>query len=155
MTGQILPTSEQLRVLLTALDVTEAASSGWRIALNRIVARRFPELFWSGWCGCPDGDPAVMAFLERRDRDEGIKRKTGQLRQDEDYEEWLEARVARAFYRRRWDYLDEDELARFEWSGGHAPLGGSGLQDGRPSASDDSLFAACGLPPHLALFESR
>lgn len=126
LAGQVLPTSEQLRVLLTALDVTEAASSGWRIALNRIVARRSPELFWSGWCVCPDGDPAVMAFFERRDRDERIKRRTGQLRQDEDYDEWLEARVARAFNRRRWDYLDEDELARFEWGGGHTPLDGAG-----------------------------
>lgn len=115
--GQVLPTSEQLRALLIALDVTEAASSGWRLALHRIVVRRSPELVWSGWCVCPEGDPAVMAFLERRDRDERIKRRTRQLRQDEDYDEWLESRVARAFYRRRWDYLDEDELAEFEWGG--------------------------------------
>ncbi|MFE9495059.1 hypothetical protein [Streptomyces collinus] len=99
---------------MAAFDVTEASSSGWRIALNRIEARRFPELFWSGSCVCPDGHPAVLAYLARRDRDEKIKRRTGQLRHDEDYDEWLEARVARAFYRRRWDYLDEDELARFE-----------------------------------------
>jgi hypothetical protein len=97
-------------VLLHALAVTEAASLGWRIALNRIVTGTHPVPIWPGGCVCPDGDPSVIAFLERRDRDERIKRKTGQLRQHEDYDEWLEARAASAFHRRRWDYLDEDEL---------------------------------------------
>lgn len=114
LTGHVLPTSEQLAALLNAFAVTEAASLGWRIALNRIVAKRYPTPIWPGGCVCPDGDATVIAFLERRDRDERIKRKTGQLRQDEDYGEWLEAREARAFYRRRWDYLDEDELDHFE-----------------------------------------
>ncbi|MFI8290611.1 hypothetical protein ACIGBL_15925 [Streptomyces sp. NPDC085614] len=90
---------------------------GWRIALSRIATSRNPAPIWPGGCVCPDGDPAVIALLERRDRDERIKRKTGQLRQDEDYDAWLEVRAAKAFYRRWWDYLDEDELDQFEQSG--------------------------------------
>ncbi|MFJ3649036.1 hypothetical protein [Streptomyces murinus] len=90
---------------------------GWRIALSRIATSRDPAPIWPGGCVCPDGDPAVIAFLERRDRDERIKRKTGQLRQDEDYDAWLEVRTAKAFYRRWWDYLDEDELDQFEQTG--------------------------------------
>ncbi|MFI9231137.1 hypothetical protein [Streptomyces rimosus] len=129
--GRLLPTQEQLTALLAAFDVTEAASSGWRSALNRIAARRHPTPIWPGGCVCPDGNPAVMVFLERRDRDESIKRRTGQLRQDEDYDEWLEARVARAFYQRRWDYLDEDDLTQLERGEWHSE---------RPSANSDSLW---------------
>ncbi|MFE8939962.1 helix-turn-helix domain-containing protein [Streptomyces sp. NPDC007872] len=77
LAGCVLPTSEQLTVLLYAFAVTEAASMGWRIALSRIATSRDPTPIWPGGCVCPDGDPAVIAFLERRDRDERIKRKTG------------------------------------------------------------------------------
>ncbi|MEV0276676.1 helix-turn-helix transcriptional regulator [Streptomyces sp. NPDC050610] len=139
LTGLILPTSEQMTALLTAFDVTEDSFSGWRIALNRVVARRHPEPIWSGGCVCPDGDPVVTAFLERRERDERIKRRTGQLRQDQDYGEWLDAREARAFYRRQWDYLDDDELAWLEGGGGDMPVNEVGWGSGRPPADGDSL----------------
>lgn len=135
LAGRVLPTSEQLAALLNAFAVTEAASLGWRIALNRIVTGMYPVPTWPAGCVCPDGDPSVIGFLERRDRDERIKRKTGQLRQDEDYDQWLEARAARAFHRRRWDYLDEDELDHFERvDGPPCSTGLDGIAEGRQQA---------------------
>ncbi|MEV6501510.1 helix-turn-helix domain-containing protein [Streptomyces prunicolor] len=138
LAGHILPSQEQLTALLLTFDATKASFLGWRVALNRIVVRRRPEPTSSGGCVCPDGDPAVIAFLERRERDERIKRRTGQLRQDQDYGEWLDAREARAFYRRQWDYLDDDELAWLEQREGDTPVGDVGWLSGRsPTGSDD------------------
>lgn len=43
LAGHVLPTSNQLTALLVAFDATGASFLSWRIALNRIVARRHPE----------------------------------------------------------------------------------------------------------------
>ncbi|MFH8292567.1 hypothetical protein [Streptomyces sp. NPDC018059] len=125
---------------MAAFDVAKNSFLGWRVALNRVVARRHPEPIWSGGYVCPDGDPAVMAYLERRERDERIKRRTGQLCQDEDYDEWLDAREARAFYRRRWDYLDEDALAWPEPGEGRASVEEAGWLSGRSPTDSDRMW---------------
>jgi transcriptional regulator with XRE-family HTH domain len=124
LTGGLLPTREQLTVLLAAFDVPDNAP--WHAARDRIVTRRRPASppRTTGYV-CTDGDPDIRDLIERRERDEEIKRMTGQLREDEDYDGWPSGRTARRH--RSWD-LDDEEIAALEREAeaaarraGHAP----------------------------------
>lgn len=71
--------------------------------------RRPPEPLrrW-GWYVCADADPAVQEHLERRERDEEIKRRTGQIHPDETYEDYEDRMRERAFQRAAEEWLVEE-----------------------------------------------
>lgn len=62
---------------------------------------------------CADADPAVQEYLERRERDEEIKRRAGQIHPDETYEDYEERMREKAFQRAAddWQYeqYEDDE----------------------------------------------
>ncbi|OIJ95013.1 helix-turn-helix domain-containing protein [Streptomyces colonosanans] len=95
--GDVLPSREQLAALLNAFDVTAAEAVEWHAVLDRIEHRRQPPPPpGRGGYTCADDNPAVQEYLERRDRDEEIKRRTGQIHPDETYEDYEERMYERA-----------------------------------------------------------
>ncbi|MER7978311.1 helix-turn-helix domain-containing protein [Streptomyces sp. NPDC095817] len=89
--GKILPRREQLAALLKAFDVTDDVAAEWHLVLERIEHRAQPPgPPERGSYVCADGDSAVQDYLERRARDEEIKRRAGLIRPDEDYEDYEE-----------------------------------------------------------------
>ncbi|MGW3424106.1 helix-turn-helix domain-containing protein [Streptomyces phaeochromogenes] len=107
--GDVLPSREQLAALLNAFDVTAAAAVEWHAVLDRIEHRlQPPPPPARGGYTCADGDPVVQEYLERRDRDEEIKRRTGQIHPDETYEDYEERMYERAQRQAVDDLLYED-----------------------------------------------
>ncbi|NEA59783.1 hypothetical protein G3I60_37915 [Streptomyces sp. SID13666] len=108
--GKVLPSREQLSALLGAFDVTVADSLAWQAVRGRIEYRLQPPAprRWGGYA-CADTDPAVQEYLERRERDEEIKRRTGQIHPDETYEDYEERMRERAWWQAADAWLDEDE----------------------------------------------
>ncbi|MFJ9002578.1 hypothetical protein ACIRG8_30020 [Streptomyces sp. NPDC102359] len=112
-----------------------ADAAQWHAVLDRIEDRRRPPeppRRGRGYA-CADADPAVQEYLERRERDEEIKRRTGQIHQDETYEDYEERMRERAFQQQSsdiWLYEDyddpegddepEDEAQRQAWAGEQA-----------------------------------
>ena len=91
LSGKILPRREQLAALLEAFDVTGDVAAEWHLVLERIEHRAQPPAPPArGSYVCVDGDPTVQEYLERRARDEEIKRRAGLIRPDEDYEDYEE-----------------------------------------------------------------
>ncbi|MGA5164058.1 helix-turn-helix domain-containing protein [Streptomyces pseudogriseolus] len=108
--GDILPSREQMAALLNAFDVTAAAAAEWHTVLDRIEHRLHPPPPPArGGYTCADGDPAVQEYLERRERDEEIKRRTGQIHLDETYEDYEERMRERAYRQAADDWLYNDE----------------------------------------------
>lgn len=105
--GKVLPSREQLSALLKAFDVSVADAAQWHAVLDRIEDRRRPPepLRRGGGYVCADADPAVQEYLERRERDEEIKRRTGQIHPDETYEDYEERMRERAFQQAADDWL--------------------------------------------------
>jgi hypothetical protein len=102
--GDVLPSHEQL-----AFDVTAAAAAEWHAVLDRIEHRlQPPPPPARGGYTCTDDDPVVQEYLERRDRDEEIKRRTGQIHPDETYEDHEERMYERAQRQAADDLLYED-----------------------------------------------
>ncbi|MFF3850927.1 helix-turn-helix domain-containing protein [Streptomyces sp. NPDC002328] len=99
LNGTVLPSREQLSALLKAFDVSVVDAAQWHAVLDRIEDRRRPpEPIRRGrGYACADADPAVQEYLERRERDEEIKRRTGQIHPDETYEDYEERMRERAF----------------------------------------------------------
>lgn len=110
LSGKALPSREQLSALLQAFDVSAADTAQWHAVLNRIEDRRRPPepLRRWGWYVCADADPAVQEHLERRERDEEIKRRTGQIHPDETYEDYEDRMRERAFQRAAEEWLVEE-----------------------------------------------
>ncbi|MFE9132146.1 hypothetical protein ACFYOF_43205 [Streptomyces sp. NPDC007148] len=113
LNGKGLPSREQLAALLKAFDVTIADAVEWHAARDRIEHRLQPPApprrGGGGGYACADADPAVQEFLERRERDEEIKRLTGQIHPDETYEDYEERMRERAYQQTADDWLDEDD----------------------------------------------
>ncbi|MFE0704717.1 helix-turn-helix domain-containing protein [Streptomyces sp. NPDC058872] len=114
LNGTVLPSREQLSALLKAFDVSVADAAQWHAVLDRIEDRRRPPEPPQRGRGyaCADADPAVQEYLERRERDEEIKRRTGQIHPDETYEDYEERMRERAFQQQSsdiWLYEDYDE----------------------------------------------
>lgn len=111
LNGKVLPSREQLSALLKAFDVSVVDAAQWHAVLDRIEDRRRPpELPRRGrGYACADADPAVQEYLERRERDEEIKRRTGQIHPDETYEDY-EDRIRDRQARYDWLYEDYDEF---------------------------------------------
>ncbi|MFJ8054001.1 helix-turn-helix domain-containing protein [Streptomyces luteogriseus] len=112
--GKVLPSREQLSALLKAFDVSVVDAAQWHAVLDRIEDRRRPPEPTRRGRGyaCADADPAVQEYLERRERDEEIKRRTGQIYPDETYEDYEERMRERAFQQQAsddWLYEDYDE----------------------------------------------
>ncbi|MFB7112686.1 hypothetical protein [Streptomyces sp. NPDC056291] len=108
----ILPSREQLTALLNAFDVTPAAAAEWHTVLDRIEHRlQPPPPPARGGYTCADGDPVVQEFIERRARDEEIKRLAGQIHPDETYEDYEERMYERAQRQAAdyWPYEDHEE----------------------------------------------
>lgn len=61
---------------------------------------------------CLDGHPAVEAYQERLRRDEEIKRRTGQLADDEEYDDWRLEHAGR-HGKGAWE-LDDEEIEEME-----------------------------------------
>ncbi|MFC7864863.1 hypothetical protein ACFU5B_13700 [Streptomyces murinus] len=121
--GKVLPSREQLAALLNAFDVTAADGLTWHAVRDRIEYRysRPRRPGEGGGYVCADADPAVQEYLERRERDEEIKRRTGQIHPDETYEDYEERMRERAYrqatdawlYDEPEDYYEpEDEAER-------------------------------------------
>ncbi|WP_371517632.1 hypothetical protein [Kitasatospora sp. NBC_01300] len=119
LAGRALPTQAQLEALLTAFD--DAAGPGRRAVLSRRKwtalrdyvesrTRPAPLVRVTGF-GCVDG--SLEMVLERRDRDEGIKRKVGKLAEDE-AEEQDEYSLGVASGPAPWELMDDEELAAWE-----------------------------------------
>lgn len=107
--GDILPSREQLAALLKAFDVTAVAAGEWQAVLDRIGYRlQPPAQLTRGGYACADGDPGVQEYLQRRERDEEIKRRTGQIHQDETYEDYEERMREKAYRQTADDWLYED-----------------------------------------------
>ncbi|MFF0143089.1 helix-turn-helix domain-containing protein [Streptomyces sp. NPDC005227] len=118
--GKTLPRREQLTALLKAFDVTDDIAAEWHLVLERIEHRAQPPAppVRVSYV-CADGDPAVQEYLERRARDEEIKRRAGLIRPDEDYDDYEE----RVRYQQFADdslYEDYDE-PEYESQGGGEP----------------------------------
>jgi hypothetical protein len=114
LNGKVLPSREQLSALLKAFDVSVVDAAQWHAVLDRIEDRRRPPEPTRRGRGyaCADADPAVQEYLERRERDEEIKRRTGQIYPDETYEDYEERMRERAFQQQAsddWLYEDYDE----------------------------------------------
>ncbi|MFE5374029.1 helix-turn-helix domain-containing protein [Streptomyces mirabilis] len=116
LNGKVLPSREQLSALLKAFDVSVADAAQWHAVLDRIEDRqRTPEPpRRGGGYVCADADPAVQEYLERRERDEEIKRRTGQIHPDETYEDYEERLRERAFQQQTsdgwlYDLYEDDE----------------------------------------------
>ncbi|MFC8230620.1 hypothetical protein [Streptomyces sp. NPDC057287] len=109
LNGKILPSREQLSALLKVFNVSVAATTQWHAVLDRVEDRvRPPEPpFRGGGYVCADADPAVQEYLERRERDEEIKRRAGQIHSDETYEDYEERMAEKAFQRAADDWLYE------------------------------------------------
>lgn len=111
LNGKVLPSREQLSALLKAFDVSVVDAAQWHAVLDRIEDRRRPPeppRRGRGYA-CADADPAVQEYLERRERDEEIKRRTGQIHPDETYEDY-EDRIRDRQSRDDWLYDDYDEF---------------------------------------------
>ncbi|MFF5483459.1 hypothetical protein ACFY5C_39945 [Streptomyces sp. NPDC012935] len=102
-----------MSALLKAFDVSAADTAEWHAVLERIEDRQRPPepLPRRGWYTCADADPAVQEHLERRERDEEIKRRTGQIHPDETYEDYEERMLEKALQRaaEKWLYEDYEE----------------------------------------------
>ena len=114
LNGKVLPSREQLSALLKAFDVSVVDAAQWHAVLDRIEDRRQPPEppRRGGGYACADADPAVQEYLERRERDEEIKRRTGQIHPDETYEDYEERMRERLFQQQTsddWLYEDYDE----------------------------------------------
>ncbi|MGW4559230.1 helix-turn-helix domain-containing protein [Streptomyces sp. NPDC004365] len=111
LSGKGLPSREQLAALLKAFDVTIADAAEWHAVRDRIEHRLQPPAppRRGGGYACADADPAVQEFLERRERDEEIKRLTGQIHPDETYEDYEERMREKAYQQTADDGLDEDD----------------------------------------------
>ncbi|WP_413116972.1 hypothetical protein ACK1X7_48180 [Streptomyces sp. CY1] len=114
LNGKVLPSREQLSALLKAFDVSVVDAAQWHAVLDRVEDRRRPPEPTRRGRGyaCADADPAVQEYLERRERDEEIKRRTGQIHPDETYEDYEERMRERAFQQQTsddWLYEDCDE----------------------------------------------
>ncbi|MEU3034715.1 helix-turn-helix domain-containing protein [Streptomyces griseoaurantiacus] len=113
LSGKALPSREQLTALLKAFDVTVADGVAWQAVRDRIEYRLQPPAPPRRWGGyvCADADPAVQERRERRERDEEIKRRTGQIHPDETYEDYEERMRERAYRQAAdaWLYEDYDE----------------------------------------------
>ncbi|MFD7315982.1 helix-turn-helix domain-containing protein [Streptomyces sp. NPDC056730] len=114
LNGKVLPSREQLSALLKAFDVSVVDAAQWHAVLDRIEDRRQPPEppRRGGGYACADADPAVQEYLERRERDEEIKRRTGQIHPDETYEDYEERMRERVFQQQTsddWLYEDYDE----------------------------------------------
>ncbi|AZQ32077.1 transcriptional regulator [Streptomyces cyaneochromogenes] len=111
LSGKALPSREQLSALLQAFDVSAPDTAQWHTVLNRIEDRRRPPepppRRWGGYV-CADAHPAVQEHLERRERDEEIKRRTGQIQPDETYEDYEDRMRERAFQRAAEEWLVEE-----------------------------------------------
>ncbi|GAA3694222.1 helix-turn-helix domain-containing protein [Streptomyces iranensis] len=92
LSGKVLPSREHLAALLTAFDVSVAGAAEWHAVRDRIEHRLRPPAppLRQGGYVCADADPAVQEYLERRERDEEIKRRAGQIHPDETYEDYEE-----------------------------------------------------------------
>ncbi|MCX5443902.1 helix-turn-helix transcriptional regulator [Streptomyces sp. NBC_00063] len=117
--GKVLPSREQLLALLKAFDVSVADAAQWHAVLDRIEDRQRPPEppRRGGGYVCADADPAVQEYLERRERDEEIKRRTGQIHPDETYEDYEERMREKAFEQAADDWLydlyeDDDETEK-------------------------------------------
>jgi hypothetical protein len=111
MHGRILPADRQLLVLLTALESTPEQNARLRAARDRIADarqgdRQQPPVPAAAYL-CLDGHPAVESRQEQLRTDERIKRRTGQLRDDEDYDDWRSDRTYGGA-RDVWDLSDEE-----------------------------------------------
>jgi hypothetical protein len=99
-----------MSVLLAAFEVADSeVVAELRAVRDRIAVRARPVEQAAGWYGCADGHPDVERYLARRARDEEIKRLTGQLRADEEYDDWAPS-LGKS---RLWD-LDDEEIEEFE-----------------------------------------
>jgi hypothetical protein len=124
--GKVLPSREQLAALLKAFDVSVADALAWHAVRDRIEYRLQPPAPPRRWGGyvCADADPAVQESLERRARDEEIKRRTGQIHPEETYEDYEERMYERAYRQAADDRLyedydePEDEPERQAWEAG-------------------------------------
>ncbi|WP_329240484.1 hypothetical protein OG223_53755 [Streptomyces sp. NBC_01478] len=95
-----------MAALLKAFDVP---AGEWQAVLDRIEHHlQPPELPMRGGYTCADGDPVVQEYLERRERDGEIKRRTGQVHPDETYEDYEERMCERAYRQAVDDWLYED-----------------------------------------------
>ncbi|MFE4336579.1 hypothetical protein ACFRQM_46755 [Streptomyces sp. NPDC056831] len=110
LNGKVLPSREQLSALLKVFDVTVADAAEWHAVRDRIEHRQRPPEppRREGGYVCADADPAVQEYLERRERDEEIKRRTGQISPDETYEDYEERMRERAHQQVADDWLYED-----------------------------------------------
>lgn len=99
LNGKILPSHEQLSALLEAFDLRAGDADEWHAVLDRIEDRQRPPgpPRQGGGHVCPDADPALQEYLERRERDEEIKRRTRQIHPNEMYEDYEERMRERAF----------------------------------------------------------
>ncbi|WP_128381930.1 hypothetical protein [Streptomyces cavernae] len=131
LNGKVLPSREQLSALLQAFNVSAADTAQRHAVLDRIEDRRRPPeppRRWGGYVRA-DADPTVQEYLERRERDEEIKRRTGQIHPDETYEDYEERMRERAFQRVADDWLydpyedDEPEDEAAEQAALRTPAG--------------------------------
>lgn len=114
--GRVLATGHQLAVLLAAFGVKDVKVASIQATRDRLAMPRSG----GSWLVAPadvgyvclDGHPAVEAYLERMQRDEEIKRRTGQLAEDEDYNDWRLERTLRGAS--RFMELDDDEIERMQ-----------------------------------------
>ena len=91
LAGTVLPTPDELTALLTALHVTAPVAALWLAALDRAEqSLRPPEPARRAGYPCADSDPAVQARLDLQEQDETIKRRTGAIRPEETYQDYLD-----------------------------------------------------------------
>lgn len=114
--GRVLTTGHQLAVLLAAFGVKDVQVASIQAMRDRLAVPRGggSRLVAPADVGyvCLDGRPAVEAYLKRMQRDEEIKRRTGQLAEDQDYDDWRLKRTLRGAS--RFMELDDDEIERME-----------------------------------------
>ncbi|MGW2539961.1 helix-turn-helix domain-containing protein [Kitasatospora sp. NPDC001574] len=120
MGGKALPTRDQLAALLTALKVAEGDAHRWHTVRDGIDNRlRPPAAVRSRGYTCADSDPRVQEDLDRRERDEEIKRRTGQIHPDETYDDYQERMRDPDYDYEGWMFDQVSQKANDDWRHWH------------------------------------
>ncbi|MFC9330801.1 helix-turn-helix domain-containing protein [Kitasatospora sp. NPDC057015] len=114
--GKALPTRDQLAALLTALRVKGDDAGRWHTVRDGIDNRLHPPAAVRSWgYTCADSDPRVQDYLERRERDEEIKRRTGQIHPDETYDDYQERMRNPDYDYEQWMFDQVNQRANNDW----------------------------------------
>ncbi|WP_075738604.1 hypothetical protein [Streptomyces acidiscabies] len=110
-----LPTGRLLAAFLTACRASQPVTESLTTARDRLDPRTRPPVRHRAY-PCPDADPAFQEAIERKERDEEIKRKTGQLREPDDDDGLLGVTYLHDRYSdaeiEAWETEHAEELAR-------------------------------------------